>query len=131
MKFYHCKACGNIIIMLENSGVKPVCCGKEMEELVPKTVDEAKEKHVPVISCKEDGAVEVTIGEQLHPMTDEHYIKWIVLETDKGKYIKNLKPGVDPIARFTLCKSEIPITAYEFCNIHSLWGKTYEEENGC
>lgn len=131
MKFYHCKTCGNIIVMLEDSGVTPVCCGSNMEELVPLTEDGPKEKHVPVIACKEDGVVEVTIGEQLHPMTDEHYIKWIVLETDKGKYIKTLKPGADPIVCFKLCESEIPITAYEYCNIHSLWGKKYEEENGC
>lgn len=131
MKFYHCKTCGNIIIKLEDSGVKPVCCGSEMEELIPQANDGPKEKHVPIIKCKKDGAVEVTIGEQLHPMTDEHYIKWVVLETNKGKYIKQLKPGIEPIARFRLCDLEIPLAAYELCNIHSLWGKTYEEENGC
>ena len=41
MKFYKCKHCGNIIEYLNNSGVKVVCCGEVMEEIVPNTTEAA------------------------------------------------------------------------------------------
>ena len=34
-KFYICKHCGNIIELLNSSGVPVVCCGDEMDELIP------------------------------------------------------------------------------------------------
>ena len=130
MKFYECKKCGNIIIMLEDSGVIPVCCGSTMNELKPQIKDGPAEKHVPVVECKDSERI-VTIGEVLHPMEAEHYIKWILLETNKGKYVRCLRPGDEPKACFKLCDDEMFVAAYEFCNIHSLWGKLNEEENGC
>lgn len=114
------------MVLFEDAGVIPVCCGSTMVELTPQELDGAKEKHVPVIK-RNGNEVTVTVGDILHPMVDEHYIKWIVLETDKGKYIRSLKPGMDPIAKYWLDKDEKPIMAYEFCNIHSLWVSTYEK----
>ena len=70
MKFYQCKHCGNIIKYLENSGVKVVCCGEKMAELVPNTIEAATEKHLPVITKNENGVVEITVGSTLHPMLD-------------------------------------------------------------
>lgn len=120
MKYFECKTCGNVMVLLEDSGVIPVCCGSTMVEIVPQKNDGPREKHVPVIERK-DNEVTVRIGEILHPMEEEHYIKWIVLETDKSKYIRYLKPGNDPIAKFYLNNDENPIIVYSYCNIHSLW----------
>lgn len=120
MKYFECKTCGNVMVLLEDSGVIPVCCGSTMTEIVPQTNDGPKEKHVPIIERK-DNEVTVKVGEILHPMEDNHYIKWIVLETDKGKYIKYLKPNMEPIAKFCICKDENPLIVYEYCNVHSLW----------
>ena len=120
MKYFECKTCGNVMVLLEDSGVIPVCCGSTMTEIVPQTNDGPKEKHVPIIERK-DNEVTVKVGEILHPMEDNHYIKWIVLETDKGKYIKCLKPNMEPIAKFCICKDENPLIVYEYCNVHSLW----------
>ncbi len=30
-KYYKCPLCGNVIKMIEDSGVVPYCCGEEME----------------------------------------------------------------------------------------------------
>lgn len=119
------------MVLLEDSNVIPVCCGSAMEELKPQIKDGGQEKHVPVVEINER-EVCVTVGEQLHPMIPEHYIKWIVLVTNKGRYMRCLRPGDEPKACFTICQDEIVVAAYEFCNIHSLWGKLLnEEENGC
>lgn len=120
MKFYVCKHCGNIIIKLEDSKVPVMCCGEKMEELIPGSVDAAVEKHVPVVSI-ENGSVTVEVGEVTHPMTTEHYIKWIVLETENGFLVQHLSPEMDP--KVTFMTDQKVKKAYAYCNLHGLWEK--------
>jgi len=119
-KFYVCRHCGNIIAKVKDSGVKVVCCGEEMQELVPNTVDAAKEKHVPVISVS-GNIVTVEVGSVAHPMTEEHYIQWICLDTKDGRQRKVLQPGDAPKAQFALVDGDEAISAYAYCNLHGLW----------
>lgn len=120
MKFYKCDHCGNVIDFMNASGVPVVCCGEQMKELIPGTTDGAAEKHVPVIAI--DGAkVTVLVGEVAHPMTEEHYIQWIVLETKKGAQRVMLTPQDAPRAEFVLAEGDEIVAAYEYCNIHGLW----------
>ena len=79
IKIYRCKHCGNIAIKIINSGVPMMCCGEKMEELVPSSVDASLEKHVPVIS-REGDIVYVSIGSTAHPMVEEHYIQFVILD---------------------------------------------------
>ena len=122
MKFYKCNHCQNLIEMVDDRKVNPVCCGEKMMELVPGKVDASLEKHVPVVEVK-DGVVEVMVGSVAHPMTEEHLIEWIVVETDKGVYRKNLKAGEAPMARFVLLDDEKVVNVYAYCNLHGLWQK--------
>ena len=48
----------------------------------------------------EGSQVTVTVGAVEHPMLPEHFIEWIVLETQQGSQIKHLKPGEKPQAVF-------------------------------
>jgi superoxide reductase len=118
-KFYICRKCGNIIGMVQPSGVPVVCCGERMEQLLPNTTDAAGEKHVPVVTV-EGNTVSVKVGSVEHPMTDEHYIQWIYLETEKGGQRKELKPGEKPEVKFTLIDDD-PVGAFAYCNLHGLW----------
>ena len=118
-KFFICRHCGNIVGMIHSSGAKIVCCGDQMEELVPNTTDAAKEKHVPVISVK-GGKVEVKVGSAPHPMVEDHWIQWIYIETEKGGQRKVLNPGDKPEAVFALEDDKL-IAAYAYCNKHGLW----------
>ncbi len=118
-KFFRCEQCGNLVGMIFASGVNMVCCGEDMTELVPNTVDAAVEKHVPVVSQTGD-VVMVEVGSTPHPMEAEHYIQWIYLETKKGGQRKNLNPGDEPKAMFTLNDDEL-VAVYEYCNLHGLW----------
>ena len=121
-KFLICKTCGNLIEMISDSGVTPNCCNNEMIELIANTTEAATEKHIPVIEINGDIAT-ITIGEILHPMTEEHFIPWIYLETNKGIRRKNLKPNDEPKCEFKLSNDEKVISAYAYCNLHSLWKK--------
>lgn len=120
LKFYVCKHCGNIIAYAKRSGVPVVCCGEEMQELVPNTTDAAQEKHVPVISIEGD-TVTVTVGSVAHPMLPAHFIEWIALQTKGGNQRKALEPGDEPKACFKVCKNDHVEAAYAYCNLHGLW----------
>jgi len=118
-KFYICEHCGNIIGLVNNAGVPLVCCGQKMKQLIPGTVEASKEKHIPVVSVK-DGVVEVTVGSVAHPMTEEHSITWVYLQTCRGGQRKCLKPGDEPVVRFAIL-DETPVAVYAYCNLHGLW----------
>lgn len=117
--FYICRTCGKIIETIKTGAPDTVCCGKPMEQLVPNTSEGAGEKHLPVVKV-EGEKVLVNVGEVDHPMQDVHYIEWVVLETEKGIYRRNLKPGDKPSAQFTL-NDEKPVAVYAYCNLHGLW----------
>ncbi|MDR0946458.1 MAG: desulfoferrodoxin [Ruminococcus sp.] len=120
MEFYVCKHCGNIITKMHNSGVPVFCCGEKMETLEAGVTEAATEKHIPVVEIN-GSIVNVRVGSVEHPSLPEHYIQWIVLETDKGFQFKELQPGDKPEATFCLCDGEKIKTAYEYCNLHKLW----------
>lgn len=119
-KFFICKKCGNIVGMVYDSKQPLSCCGEAMQELVPNTVDAAKEKHVPAI-CIDGNQVHVHIGSTEHPMAPEHYIEWVYLQTNQGGQRKLLHPGAKPQVVFSLTQDDFPIAAYAYCNLHGLW----------
>ncbi|MEE1228956.1 MAG: desulfoferrodoxin family protein [Lachnospiraceae bacterium] len=124
MLFYKCSKCGNFITFLtEKTPCTPICCGEPMEELVANTTDAATEKHVPVITVDGD-KVTVQVGSTIHPMTPDHYIQFIVLETSRGYQKVDLEPGIQPVVDFKLNDDEEPVAAYEYCNLHGLWKAT-------
>jgi len=119
-KFYICKHCGNIVAMLRNKGVPVRCCGEAMHEIKPGTTEGSSEKHIPVYEI-ENNIVHVTVGAIPHPMTAEHYIEWICLETEHGIQYAHLDPGDEPRAKFAICSGDEVRAVYAFCNQHSLW----------
>ena len=119
VKFYVCPHCGNLVEMVNDAGVAPVCCGQKMNELVPNTVEASGEKHIPAVTV-EDGAVKVNVGSVNHPMEDVHYIEWVYVQTERGGQRKNLKPGEAPNVTFWLGDDKA-VAVYAYCNLHGLW----------
>lgn len=118
-RFYICKHCGNLVGMIHRSGVPIICCGEPMSELIPGTVDASLEKHVPVISIS-GNIVTVDVGAVAHPMTEEHLIQWIYLQTEHGGQRKCLNAGDAPKATFAL-DGDKAVAAFAYCNLHALW----------
>ena len=118
-KFYICSRCGNIVGKIKDSGVPLVCCGQKMDQLLPGTVDASLEKHVPSVTVN-GNIISVQIGSVIHPMTEDHYIMWVYLQTDKGGQRKNLLPNEAPVVNFAL-HEEKPLAVYAYCNLHGLW----------
>lgn len=122
LKMMRCNHCGNMVVSIKDAGVPIVCCGENMEVLEPNTVDAAQEKHVPEVGVAGD-YVTVKVGSVEHPMTEEHYITHIILETDKGYQIARLTPQDKPEATFALAGGAKAVAVYEYCNLHGLWKK--------
>lgn len=96
-----------------------ICCGDEMEELIPNTAEAATEKHLPVISSKER-LISAEIGSLAHPMTKEHHINFIYLQTEKGGQMKRLCVDSAPAAIYAVL-DDSPVAVYAYCNLHGLW----------
>ena len=121
-KFYICNHCGNIVAMIRDKGVPVLCCGEKMHEIKPGTTEASQEKHIPVYEVK-NNIVHVTVGSALHPMTREHYIEWICLETEHAVQYAHLGPDDEPRAKFALSEGDEVRAVYAFCNQHNLWRK--------
>ncbi|MDR1193116.1 MAG: desulfoferrodoxin [Peptococcaceae bacterium] len=118
-KFYLCEHCKNLVGVIAGGGAPLVCCGSPMKELVANTSDGAKEKHVPVVEVA-GNQVKVAVGSAAHPMTEEHLITWVYLQTEKGGQRKALQAGEKPEAVFATTGDQ-PLAVYAYCNLHGLW----------
>lgn len=119
-KFYVCRRCGNLVALLRDKGVPLSCCGEEMAQLIPNRAKASEEKHRPVYHI-EDNVVHVTVGEVEHPMSEEHWIEWIGLESEHGIQYAQLDPTDKPKAKFALCAGDEVRAVYALCNQHELW----------
>ena len=113
LKFYQCKECKKVVVSKEE-----LSCG--LVELVAGSVDASQEKHVPVVTkkCKQ---VKVDVGSVAHPMSAEHYIEFVAIETAQGYQIKYLSPESVPVVNFSLTDGDTFVRAYAYCNLHGLW----------
>lgn len=129
LHFYQCKVCGKIIAMVKDSGTPTICCGEAMAEIKPKMNEEFSDRHLPAIRVSE-GLVTVTAGPvMMHPEGNDHYIEWIILQTNKGLQHKIIGPNKRPVARFLLLPDEKVVAAYDYCNIHKLWKSVLTDNN--
>ncbi len=96
------------------------CEEKGFTVLDPAMAEGAGEKHIPVVE-KDGQKLKVSVGSVLHPMTEEHSIGWIFLETEKGGQFVRLSPDCEPTAEFVLAKEDHPVAAYAYCNLHGFW----------
>lgn len=118
-RFFICEHCGNIVGMIHDAGVPLKCCGQNMTKLEPGTVEASHEKHIPVVSVN-GNEVKVDVGSVKHPMSEEHSILWVYLQTDRGGQRKCLAVGSEPVVTFAL-SDEKPVAVYAYCNLHGLW----------
>ena len=126
MRLYKCNDTGLMFEDINNSDNCLELSFCAIKGYVPKEHEEGlTEKHIPTYERKGNDLV-VTIGSTPHPMTEDHYIEYVELETNKGFYRKS--PTKDPVVTFRLEDGEEILNIYAFCNIHGLWIKKGKEE---
>lgn len=84
------------------------------------TTEAAKEKHIPAVTV-EGNTVSVNVGSVSHPMSAEHLIEWIAVETEKGYAVRYLTATDKPEAKFVLADGDSLKAVYAYCNLHGLW----------
>lgn len=119
-RFYYCPVCGNIVEKVSDSGNDIECCARTMIELQAGITDGKTEWHLPVCEVK-GNIICVKIGENPHPMDDNHYIEWVEIVTNMGIARKYFEPGMRPEACFSLYGGEKLCAVYAYCNLHKLW----------
>lgn len=123
---YHCPICGNMVEVVEEGLGQLVCCGKPMIKMQENSIDASREKHVPVVQM-DGNIVSVSIGSTTHPMTEDHWIKWIELSVGNTNYRQELSPTDKPEVKFVIndyCSTScvnMKLTARALCNLHGLW----------
>jgi len=118
-KFYLCERCQNLIGLIEDHGVPLVCCGVNMTELVPNTVEASEEKHLPVVTMVGE-TLKVEVGSVPHPMVAEHHISFVYVETVHGGQRKCIEIGSEPSLEFSFVNDK-PTAVYAYCNLHGMW----------
>ena len=114
LRVYQCEKCKKTLISKDELKLEG------WVELVAGSTDAAVEKHVPVVmkKCK---TVKVDVGSVSHPMTEEHLIEWVALETEKGYQVQYLKANEAPMCEFKLADGDVVVAVYAYCNLHGLW----------
>lgn len=118
LEFYICPICKNVVVKLHDVKVPVFCCGKPMELMNANTTDGSQEKHVPEVNIEEN-KLKVQVGSVIHPMSDEHHIEFIVVETENGFRIHYFETTDEPTVEFSM--DEKVVAVYEYCNLHGLW----------
>lgn len=116
-KILKCDDCGSIIQVLAEDGGDT--CDTHMFEFPAQTEGEKSPKHKPVVEIGGD-KVTVKVGEAAHPMDDDHYIQFLIVEAGAEQYAKCFKPGDVAEATFTVNSTD-DVKAFAFCNLHGLW----------
>lgn len=119
--FFACKEKTGILSLITGDKTEILnYFGDKLEELDPSKAEGAGEKHLPSVKIN-GSSITVNVGSVPHPMTEEHSIGWVYLETKQGGQIKFLNPNAEPIAEFVLSPEDAPIAAYAYCNLHGFW----------
>lgn len=71
----------------------------------------------------EGSLVKVDVGSVTHPMTAEHFIQWVVVETERDALIHWFHPEEAPEVVFALAEGQTAKAVYAYCNLHGLWKK--------
>lgn len=127
MKIFKCNVCGNIVELVHEGGGELVCCGKPMEEKLSKTTEEGNEKHLPVTEIYEN-EIKIKVGSIEHPMTEAHYIEWIMIKYNNRKEVIKLSPNEKPFVTFKMEEDFNILEIYEYCNVHGLWKSTLNKQ---
>ena len=108
MKIINCKS-GNILMTLKEVN------NVDEKMIKANDVDAAVEKHVPVITKKDNNKVEIRVN---HVMEENHYIEWILVDYGEMQIVKHFKPNDEPSITVEYQEN---MKAYSYCNLHSLW----------
>ncbi len=119
-EIYKCTACDSMVEIKHKGEGKLMCCGQDMQNIMGKKEDAGKEKHLPFVIL-EGNIIKIQVGENMHPMEENHYIEWIEIISDEKVYNKCLRPGDNPVIELNAINANSDYIVRAYCNIHGMW----------
>lgn len=122
LKLKKCLKCNSLVKVIadcECSDCGITCCGEQMVNIVPNSVDASFEKHVPTYEII-DNEIKIVVN---HVMEDDHYIEWILFKSENSNIEALFKSGDNPELTVPYIKGSV---IYAYCNKHGLWLKVVE-----
>ena len=115
---YKCCVCDTLAEVLDQKGPEQICCGRAMTPMLGRSTGMGEHIHLPVLSwC--DGSIDISVGRQRHPMSNNHHIQWIEFVAEGQSHRRFLKVGQPPEVTFGI-QSDCGIVR-AFCNRDGLW----------
>ena len=111
--FLICIKCNIVLQIIAHDQInnRPVCCGKEMDKLIPQSLPEAEKKlnlDYKIVGGYNENAIQV-----FWELNDEsEQLCWIYLKTFTGGYIKYITQDKKPPMVFALADED----AYSYCD---------------
>jgi desulfoferrodoxin (superoxide reductase-like protein)/DNA-binding XRE family transcriptional regulator len=113
IKFYVCTNCGNV--MNSTGQFENACCGRKIEPLDPKSVDEAHEMNIQEM----DNDYYISLQ---HPMKKDHYISFIAYVTYDRILLIKLYPEQNAEVRIPkMSRGKL----FAYCTQDGLWMKDF------
>lgn len=123
-KCYVCPICGKVIVQMVEAPTETICCGHPMKEMPVQTTGQSEKAHVPVVTRPDAYTLQVIVGAEPHPMTDQHHICFVLAKTAHGMLVHHFQPEEKTLAQF--CDACDPVQAvYAYCNLHGFWQAAY------
>lgn len=120
-ELYRCLDCGGIIEIVR-PGAFVLCCGKPMKKIKSNRESGEGKQHLPKMTIHER-QVDLTFGDNGHPMDATHRIDWIELLGAKTSFRRYFQPGEQP--QMTSLMDEDKFSVRVFCTMHGLHEITY------
>ena len=76
----------------------------------------------PVLQKIDNETYKITVGAIPHPMTEEHYIEYIEVSTNKNERLTFFLNKNEKAEVIFKTSSEI-LSVFAYCNLHGMWGK--------
>lgn len=111
LRFHVCPTCGNIVTATGDAGL--TCCGRKLEALTPKPVDEAHKLSVEEV--EDDWYITFA-----HDMSKTHFIRFVACVSFDRVLIVRLYPEQGGEVRFPRMRSA---KLFLCCSEHGLWAQ--------
>ena len=117
--FFRCGICGSISIVYGDCSLTEFKCGCNGTRQRLETPGSEEKDGIHALSYvffggAEHNAVQISVGDGNHPMTEEHRIQWIYLLTYEGGQLKYLDTSLKARTTFAMAGMD----AYSYCNRH-------------
>ncbi len=134
--FYLCPNCSSLLIEMSKTLVDTdedltiSCCGQRLAPLIARKGINEPENNTSdhaftyrIFGGFEHNAIQIKIGNGLHPMREDHCIEWVYLWTFQGGQLKYLPKNTRSIVQFAFadddsygyCDREICKMGHDFC----------------